>query len=307
MWLDIQIFGFRALWSPIYFLFLLGLSLIYYLVTGPYRKKFGDNARPTGPQQFYFYFSMLLLYIIKGSPIDLMTHITLTAHMMQMAIYYLVFPILIIKGIPAWIWKKVVNISGVKQVINVLTNPIIALLLFNGLFSLYHIPAIFDFSKSSQLAHASIGLVILVAAFVIWWPIMTPLEEYNTMRPILKIGYIFASIVLLSPACALIIFADHPLFAAYSQDGAFIQALALCVPNDVLQGLESSLSGPEMFTSMTTMEDQQLGGIVMQSVQEIMYGIVLGKVFFKWFNKESLKVDPLPVNAGSEPSHSNQH
>jgi len=296
MWLDIQIFGFRALWSPFYLLFLLGLTLIYYLITGPYRKKFCDHDKPTGRQQVYFYLSMLLLYIIKGSPLDLMTHITLTAHMIQMAFYYLVFPIFLIKGIPAWLWRKFVNLSGVKSAMKVLANPIVALLLFNGLFSLYHIPVIFDFSKSSVLAHATIGLIILVAAFVIWWPIVTPLEEYNTMKPILKICYIFGSIVLLSPACALIIFADAPLFAAYSQEGAFIQALSLCVPGNVLQGLHSAVSGPEMFTSMSTMEDQQLGGIVMQSIQEITYGIVLGKVFFKWFNKESLKVDPMPVN-----------
>src|SRR5699024_5023341 len=267
MWLDLQIFGFRALWSPYYFLFLLGLALLYFLITGPYRKKFGDHERPTGGQQVLFYLSLLLLYIIKGSPIDLMTHITLTAHMIQMAIYYLVFPILVIKGIPVWLWKKFVNLRGVKPVLKLLTNPIIALLLFNGLFSIYHIPAIFDFSKSSQIAHAAIGLIILFTAFIIWWPIMTPLKEYNTMRPILKIGYIFASIVLLSPACALIIFSDVPLFAAYSQEGAFIQALSLCVPGNVLKGLETSISGPEMFTAMSTMEDQQLGGIAMQSIQ----------------------------------------
>src|SRR5699024_6562971 len=189
-------------------------------------------------------------------------HICLFALMIQMSFYYLVFPILLIKGIPAWIWRKVVDVSWVKPVLKVLTKPIVALLLFNGLFSLYHIPVIFDFSKSSVLAHAIIGLIILFAAFIIWWPIMTPLEEYNTMKPILKICYIFGSIVLLSPACALIIFADAPLFAAYSQEGAFIQALSLCVPGNVLQGLHSAVSGPEMFTSMSTMEDQQLGGIV---------------------------------------------
>src|SRR5699024_3634630 len=102
-----------------------------------------------------------------------------------MAIYYLVFPILVIKGIPAWIWERFVNLTGVRPALKLLTNPIIALLLFNGLFSIYHIPVIFDFSKSSQIAHASIGLVILVTAFIIWWPIMSPLKEFNTMRPIL--------------------------------------------------------------------------------------------------------------------------
>lgn len=302
MWLNMQIFGFRALWSPYYFLFLLGLALIYYFITGPYRFKLGadENIKyPTIKQQVTFYSGLLLLYIVKGSPVDLMSHITLTAHMLQMAMYYLVFPILIIKGIPAWLWEKFVNIPKLKPVINVLTKPLVALLLFNGLFSLYHFPAIFDFSKTSQTAHAVIGLIVLGAAFAIWWPLMTPLKEYDTMPPPIKIGYIFGSIVLLTPACALIIFSETPLFASYSEGGAFIQALALCVPGGVLDGLESSISGPEMFTAMSTMEDQQLGGISMQTVQEIMYGIVLGKVFFRWSNRESYKIDPLPANANT--------
>lgn len=303
MWLDIQIFGFRALWSPYFFLFLLGLALIYYLVTGPFRSKFGGDSWPTAKQQLSFYAALSLLYIIKGAPVDVMSHITLTAHMLQMAMYYLVFPVLVIKGIPVWLWKKFINMPKVKPVVKVLTSPLIAMVLFNGLFSLYHFPAIFDFSKTSEMAHATIGLIILVAAFAVWWPLMTPLKEFDTMRPPLKIGYILGNIVMLSPACALIIFSDTPLFAAYSQDGAFLQALALCVPGGVLDGLQTSISGPEMFTSMSTMEDQQLGGIAMQSVQEIMYGIALGKVFFNWSNEESYKIDPLPANPYTTGSH----
>ncbi|WP_430786162.1 cytochrome c oxidase assembly factor CtaG [Virgibacillus flavescens] len=294
MWLEIQIFGFRALWSPYYILFVLGLVLTYYLITGRYRHKFGGDNLPSKKQQFMFYLAMLLLYIVKGSPLDLLTHIMLTAHMIQMAIYYLIIPILVIKGLPAWMWRRFLTFPVIKPFVNLVTKPIISLLLFNTLFSLYHIPGIFDFAKSSPIVHAIVSTLILISAFIVWWPIVTPLKEYDTIPPILKIAYIFANGVLITPACVLIIFADTPLFATYSESGAWIQALSLCVPVEVLQGISGTLTGPEMFSPMTTLEDQQLGGIIMKLMQEITYGFILGKVFFSWFNRESLRVDPVP-------------
>lgn len=300
MWLELQIFGFRALWSPYYIFFVIGLALIYFLLTGRYRHKFGGDEKPTGKQQFFFYLAMVLLYIVKGSPVDLLTHIMLTAHMIQMAIYYLIFPILIIKGIPAWIWRKFVSLTVVKPVVKLVTKPLISLLLFNTLFSLYHIPDVFDFTKSSPFIHTIVSTVILISAFIVWWPLVTPLKEYDTIPPILKIAYIFANGVLITPACVLIIFADVPLFATYSDSGAWIQALSLCVPIDVLNGLSGALTGPEMFSPMSTLEDQQLGGITMKLMQEITYAFLLARIFFSWFTRESLKVDPIP-----EPSSAN--
>lgn len=294
MWLELQIFGFRALWSPYFFAFICALAVLYYLITIRYSHKFGGKDKPTGKQQVFFYVSLVLLYIVKGSPIDLLTHITLTAHMIQMAVYLFLVPIFMLKGIPEWVWRKVVNAPIIKPTFRLLTKPIIALLLWNGLFSLYHIPAVFNFSKSSAIAHTSISLILFIVSFIVWFPLISPIKELDNLQPLLKIGYIFANSVLITPACVLIIFSSDPLYAAYSQDGSWLQALSLCVPGDVLQGLAVSLSGPEMFTSMGIVEDQQLGGIIMKIMQEITYGIVLGSIFFRWFSRESLKIDPIP-------------
>ncbi|WP_164215348.1 cytochrome c oxidase assembly factor CtaG [Virgibacillus sp. YIM 98842] len=297
MWLELQIFGFRALWSPYFLLFVAGLALLYFLVTGPFRHKFGGNEKPSVKQQIFFYTAMVLLYAVKGAPVDLLSHIMLSFHMTQMAIYYLVFPILVIKGLPVWIWEKILYARFIKPMLRLLTKPVVSLLLFNTLFSLYHIPAIHDFSKTSQLAHTSISLIILVAAFIVWLPILAPLKELDRIKPLGKILYIFANGVLITPACVLIIFANEPLFLTYSSEGAWMQAMALCVPGDVLQGITYAISGPEMFSPMSTLVDQQLGGIIMKIMQEITYGFILASVFFKWFNKDSLKVDPAPAPA----------
>src|SRR5690625_2602327 len=110
MWLDLQIFGFRALWSPYFFTYILLIGLAYFLITGPYRSKFGKHEKTTTKQKLFFYSGLLLLYIVKGSPVDLLSHIMLSAHMTQLAIYFLVFPIFMIKGIPVWLWKKIIGL-----------------------------------------------------------------------------------------------------------------------------------------------------------------------------------------------------
>jgi putative membrane protein len=296
MWLNLQLFGFRALWSPYFLLFVIALGVTYFLITGPLRHKFGNHDNPTAKQQSFFYIGLFLLYIVKGSPIDLLTHITLTAHMIQMAIYLIVFPILMIKGIPTWVWKRVLLKPIIKPLMKVLTFPLISILLFNALFSLYHLPFIFNLTKASPFVHTTFHLVLLLFGFLVWFPIMSPIKEWQISHPLGKIFYIFGNSVLITPACVLIIFADVPLFAAYSSSGAWIQALALCVPSDILTGLTSSfqISGPEMFSSMSTLEDQQLGGIIMKIMQEIIYGVILAKVFYAWFSPETLKIDPLP-------------
>lgn len=299
MWLEIKIFGFRALWSPYFLTYILLLALLYFLITGVFYKKLGGDRKPTVKQQVFLYSGLVILYAVKGSPVDLLSHIMLSAHMFQLAVFYLVFPIFILKGIPEWIWKKIIELPLIKPVFTLLSKPLVAIVIFNLLFSVYHMPIIFDFSKSSQLAHSSINLIVMVAAFLMWWTIIGPIEEKDRVIPLVKIGYIFANAALITPACALIIFASTPLFNSYSADGAWMQAMSLCVPGDVLNGLTSEISGAEMFSPLSTLDDQQLGGIVMQTLTTIFYGTMIGRVFFAWFNKESNEIDPLPV---SDPS-----
>lgn len=295
MWLDIQIFGFRALWSPYFLVFVIGIGVAYYLITGSYRHKFGGDVKPTIRQQIAFYVALILLYLVKGGPVDLLSHIMFSAHMTQMSIFLLIIPILVIKGIPVWIWKKVFYANGLKNILKLMTHPLIAIIMFNLIFSLYHIPFVFDFSKTSQLTHVSINVILFILALCMWWPVMTPIKELDRMSPLLKIGYMFGNGALITPACALIIFATNPLFAAYSSDGAWMQAMSLCVPTSVLNGIATSLSGPEMFSPMSTVEDQQLGGIIMQTVIQILYAWVIGRVFFTGFKNKVNTVDPVPV------------
>ncbi|SEP54947.1 cytochrome c oxidase assembly factor CtaG [Piscibacillus halophilus] len=301
MWDKIQIFGFRALWSPEIIFITLILGLLFYLFTGPLKHKAGLKEGPTRKQKFYVYIALILFYIVKGSPLYLLSHIVLMAHMVQMAVFYLIIPILIIKGLPQEWWRKIFKTPVIKQILNLLTKPLIAVLFFNATFSLYHIPAILDFSKTDNLVHWSVTLFIFFAAFCFWWPLITPLEEQEYIKPLYKIFYIFGSGILITPACALIIFADAPLYATYSEPDAFMQAMALCVPIDVLQNM--TLGGPQLFLNMPLVYDQQAAGIIMKVLQELIYGAVLARVFYNWFRKENRGIDPLPSQQNLTPNY----
>ncbi|RFU63398.1 cytochrome c oxidase assembly factor CtaG [Peribacillus glennii] len=295
--MSIDIFGFRALWSPYFLVALVLITLAYFLLVTRYRTKFSGSEPVTKKQSTLFVIFMALLYVIKGSPIDLLGHIMFSAHMIQMAFLYLVMPPLLILSIPDWLWRQVFSFSAIDSIFRRLTKPLIALLVFNLTFSFYHIPLVFDFVKTDMWLHALYTVVLFFTALFMWYPLVNQLPEKESLSGLYKIGYIFGNGILLTPACALIIFADNPMYDTFTNASAWAKAMELCVPASQLSGLQ--LSGPEMFNGLPLLEDQQLGGVLMKIIQEIVYGIVLAYVFFAWFRKENGavdKVDPLPVD-----------
>ncbi len=59
--------------------------------------------------------------------------------------------------------------------------------------------------------------------------------------------------------------------------------MSLCVGS----GFDNlNITGPELFSSMSAVEDQRLGGVVMKILQEVIFAVVLGQVFFEWYRKD---------------------
>lgn len=286
--MPLSIFGFQALWSPYLIGIIVFLTAIYFIVTIAWRKDFKESQPLKASEAIYFVLGMITLYVVKGTPIDLMGHIMFTWHMVQMALLLLLVPVFIIKGIPWWVWKALLNIRIVHKIVYFLTQPLLALILFVSLFSFYHLPSIFDAIKLDETAHGVFTFVLFISAMLMYWPMINKIEGQRQMKSIYKMVYIIGNAVLITPACALIIFADTPLYETYSNGETWLKAMELCVPVSTLSGL--SLSGPELFTSMSAVSDQQVGGVLMKIIQEIIFGIILFSVFRQWWLAE--KKDP---------------
>lgn len=290
MFYQLDQFGFRALWSPYLFIFIVLVIGGFFYLAIKKRHLFEGNEPLTKKQAILFITTAFLVYVLKGSPMDLLSHLMFTFHMIQMAFLFLLVPQLLIASIPVWMWKKLLTLPVIKQAFRFFTKPIIALVLFNGLFSFYHIPFIFDLVKTNFWYHSIYTIILFIFALFMWWPLLNKVEKAK-LHGLWKVGYLFANSVLITPACALIIFNNQPLYETYTSLQSWINSLTLCVPPSVMADLQ--LSGPEMFSFMPPIYDQQTGGVLMKVLQEFIYGGILYRILREWYQKE--KDEPMPV------------
>lgn len=292
--MPLSIFGFRALWSPWFFLSLVAVVILYFLITMTWRHRFENSVPPTTKEITLFLSGMILLYTLKGSPVDLLGHILFSVHMIQMAAMLFIVVPLLIMGIPGWVWQIALKVNIINRMFQLFTNPVVSLMVFAFAFSIYHVPMVLDYLKMSLILHAVFTITIFMSAVFLWWPIVNTVEGQPKLHGLKKIGYVILSAILITPACALIIFVDVPVYETYMGGEAWLKAMALCVPAGTLSGLAGlGVSGPEMFTNMTTLADQQLGGIIMKTAQELIYVGVLGRIFFTWAAEERNNADEI--------------
>lgn len=294
--LGLQYFSFSALWSPIQLGLTVVVALLYLGLTGPWRTRFANSEPVSVGKKITFLIGLTVFYFAQGGPIDLLGHLMFSAHMTSMALSYLLAPPLMLIGIPGWMIRPLTNVPAVRKLLYALTSPVVGVLSFNVLFSFYHMPNIHDYVMTHFAVHYAYYFVLLVTSLMMWWNVITPLPEMNRLTHLKKMGYIFLNGVLITPACALIIFAGEPLYASYTDPNVWAQAMGYCVPAGS-QLLLENFKGPEFFSIFSPLEDQQLGGIIMKLVQELVYGSALAYIFFDWYiherkNDDELEPDP---------------
>jgi putative membrane protein len=263
--------SFFDLWNPEILLLTLLLVIFYFVVTGSLRSRFPNATPVTGKQKALFLMAMVVLYAAAGSPINYFGHHSLfSAHMLQMALLFYVLPPLLMLGVPSWLWAVIFRNKRISAVMRVCAQPLVAALVFNTLLSFYHVPFILDFAAQDHDWMNAIHAFLFLTAFCMWWPIVNPLPvQEEQLAGLRKIAYLFANGVLITPSCALIIFANEPLYQAY-------------------------LNAPQLIAGHDAFADQRLGGIIMKLVQEFVFSSILAYLFYHWYKTE--KQNDLPMD-----------
>lgn len=242
------------------------LAVLYLVIIGPFRTRFADSAAVPGSKKFAFLSGIFLFYVALGSPVAYYGHHFLfSVHMIQQSLLFIFMVPLLVMGTPAWLVQPLFKKKILGSVLSILTNPFLGILSFNMLFSLYHIPMIFDTFHAYPLWNNLFHALLTFNALQMWWPILTPIQSQQRLSDLRRMGYIFINGLLLTPACALITFAGVPLFETYMN-----------VPS-----VTPLING--------VLEDQVLGGVLMKLLQELSYGSILAYTFFRWFRREKVK------------------
>ncbi|MGZ9585495.1 cytochrome c oxidase assembly factor CtaG [Paenibacillus marinisediminis] len=279
-------FSAADLWSPLLLIAALLIIVLYMGLTGPFRERFAGSEPVSLFRKLMFILGILLLYFVQGGPINVMGHLMFSFHMVLMSISYIIAPPMIMIGIPDWLWRFLLDRPFMHK-FKWIMHPILTALLFNVLFSVYHVPAVHDYIMLNFGVHVVYYIALFITSVMMWWPIVNPVAEWEYISDVKKMGYIFLNGVLITPACALIIFAPEPLYATYTDAETWAQAMGYCVSGNTQALLAlTQNTGPQFFSWFTPIEDQQLGGIFMKLVQETMYATILFTVFTRWFRRE---------------------
>ncbi|MDG5789180.1 cytochrome c oxidase assembly factor CtaG [Evansella sp. AB-P1] len=278
-------FSARTIWTPELIIVLIIISMVYFSIIGPYRHKFKESENVPTKRKVYFHLGLIAIYFGFGGPLYVLGHLMLSMHMLSMAIVYLIAPPLLLLGIPSWIFKHFAKIRVIRRMFVIVGFPILGLVLFNAMISFYHLPYTFDLLLTNEGWHNIYQIAMLGAAMLMWWHLIPRLQTRYELSELKKIGYMFASGALFTPACALIIFAGSPLYATYTDPAVWAMAISYCLPPGADIPYEV-FSGDQSLALLSPLHDQQLGGASMKVIQELVYGVAIGYVFRQWMKRD---------------------
>ena len=151
------------------------------------------QERPIKRRQFaWFSSAVLIIALFFFTPIDMLARTQLfVAHMFQ-AVFLITFaaPCLIF-SCPDWLLEPVVRQPVTRALFKLLTQPVVASLIYNATFLLWHVPAIF----TQTLIHSNLYHVMLWSIFLTsllnWWPLIGRRRELNKLSYPAQMFYAF--------------------------------------------------------------------------------------------------------------------
>ena len=235
------------------------LTIAYLGAATRWRSRF-PGSQPIPPGRIIaFLLAIATLSLALQTPIaDLSDNYLFSAHMVEHMLLTLIFPPLLLVGIPGWMLRPVVvRFPFVLAIGRVLVHPIVAYALFNIIFLGYHLPIFYDLSLSTPLAHVFFHQLFLATALLAWWPVLSPLAELPPLPPLAQMLYLFAHTLPSGVLGAMFTFAGSPIYPHYAD-------------------------APRVWSSLTPVADQELGGVIMWVIGGSFYLVAFAIVFLRW-------------------------
>jgi len=237
----------------------------------------GGRPAFSGPwRKAAFLGSVALIFLTLNGPLHTLSDEYLfSAHMVQHMLLMLVMPSFLIMGLPPWLIRKAMERPGVKKAARFLTHPVVAFLAYNVTFIGWHIPQMYNWALVSHDLHIFQHLMFMSVAVMMWWPVVNPVPELERIPtgPLLMM-YVFAFGIPSTLVSAFITLSDSVFYPWYEL-------------------------APRV-TSLSPLEDQRLGGLIMWIPGMLIFWVGISAVFFRWTKDEYSswkKVGPAAVLA----------
>ena len=243
---------------------LIGLGALlgaYLLGVGPLRDRYALADGTELRQIATFTLGVVVIFVSLQSPIhELSDRYLFSVHMLQHVLLTLVVPPLLILGTPNWLVRPFIRPEAVLRLARLVTRPVPAFVMFNGIFSIWHIPALYNLSITNHGVHIGEHLLFVATAVIMWWPIASNMPELPRLSYPLAMVYLFllsiAQIIVFAP----VTFSPEPLYQSY-------------------------VDAPRVL-ALSPLTDQQIGAIIMKIGGGAIFLTLLIVFFFRWYRRE---------------------
>ena len=219
------------------------------------RAKAGEHASVL--RRISFLAALLVIFASLNGPIhDLSDTYLFSAHMVQHLMLTMLMPPLLIVGVPGWMLRPLLRNRVVASVARVVTRPVACFAIFNIVIAMWHLPVFYNAAMDNHNIHILEHLMFMAAAVLMWWPLTSQLPELPRLSYPGQMLYCFLMIMPMSIVAVYISMADQVLYPAYA-------------------------AAPRI-TSLSPLEDQLLGGLIMWVPGGMIFMIIMSVIFFKW-------------------------
>lgn len=233
------------------------------LAVGPARRRWGwSDVPPTRRQTAAWMTAVVLIFLSLNGPLHRLSDDYLfSAHMVQHMLVMLLMPPLLIGGLPPWLIRAALRVNWVKAMARFLTHPVTAFVAYNVVFIGWHFPGMYNWALINHNAHILQHLMFMAVAVMMWWPVVNPVKELQVIPtgPLL-ILYIFAFGIPATALSAILTLSDRVFYPWYAM-------------------------APRI-TSLSALDDQRLGGLIMWVPGMLIFWVAMSIVFFRWTKDE---------------------
>lgn len=213
----------------------------------------------TRSQRTFFYLGLASLWLATDWPIhDIGEQALFSAHMIEHMLIAFVAPPLLLLGTPDWMLRRLLGpLVGVARFV---TRPLIALVLFNAVIALIHVPFVVDAMLSSAAFHFGAHALVLGAALCMWSPVVNPMIELPKLSYPQRMLYLFLQSLVPTVPASYLTFGETVLYRFYE--------------------------GVPRLWGISAIADQQIAGLIMKLGGGLLLWSVIAYYFFRWSSLE---------------------
>lgn len=227
---------------------------------------YARGGRPGPGQAVRFLAGLLALLLALNGPLhDLSDWYLFSAHMVQHLVLTLVVPPLLLTGVPGWMLDAALRPAMARPagaaLVRTLTRPLPAFAVYATALVGWHLPGPYNTALEIHGWHVVEHLVLLAAATLGWWPIVSPSRLAPALPYAAQLLYLFVFGMPMTVVAAMITGAERVLYPFYA-------------------------TAPRLF-DLTPLADQRLGGVIMWVPSGLIPVAAFTVVFFRWAAAEA--------------------